>query len=144
MVVPVNWRKSMKNKSKLKKIKSNKNRPVRNTNIPEGWFIMSKNEITVADLKSAFGENQNIEVWSDAGIMEIVIGEKASIDIETIDTVFGDEYSDNFIEENQIKSVFYLTFHKEKYDLAKPYLNKISSFVEGFICGDTDDFTPVI
>lgn len=130
----------MKSKAKLNKIK-NANTVKRN--LPTGWIIMSRTEITVADIKALVDEG-DIEIWPEAGVLEITIGEKSSIDIEAFDADPRDEYSCDFVAKHGVKELFYVSFKPEDIDIAERILKKIADGIDGFICGDTEDFTPVI
>ncbi len=131
----------MKSKAKLNKIK-NANTVKRD--LPPGWIIMSRNEITVADIKDIVGDDYDIEIWTEVGVLEIAIGEKSSVDIEAFDADPRDEYSCDYIAKNGIKELFYVSFRPEDYDAAEKIMKKIAAGIDGFVCGDTDDFTPVI
>jgi len=130
----------MKSKAKLNKIK-NANTVKRD--LPPGWIIMSRKEITVADIKALLDEG-DIEIWPEVGVLEITIGEKSSVDIEAFDADPRDEYSCDYIAKNGIKELFYVSFRPEDFDTAEKILKKIAAGIDGFICGDTEDFSPVI
>jgi len=134
----------MKSKAKLQKIKATKNsEAAKGPKLPNGWILMVPGKVTVSDLRTAFDADQDIEVWPEAGIMEIVMSEKSSIDIETLPlSDFADEYSRNFLETNRIQSIFYVNFRAEDYELAKKFLKQLSEKTGGFVCGDTEDFQP--
>ena len=131
----------MKNKSKLNKIKQGKTNV---SKLPAGWFLMSKSEVTVADIKSAAGDGVDCHYWIELGVAEISLGEKESIDIEQIDCDLGDEYSNSFIANKSVKTVFYLTFKPECYDRAKTVLKKIANELNGFVCADSENFEPYL
>ncbi|MGN0426706.1 MAG: hypothetical protein ACI4F0_02800 [Agathobacter sp.] len=129
----------MKNKSEKKKTAQNVN------NLPWGWFLMGRKEYTVLDLKAALDEKKyDIEIWNEAGILEIGIDEKNSMDIEEGETDFGDEYSNAFVAEHEIKSVFYLSFCPEIYEECKKIMQRFVECLDCVICADTEDFMPQI
>lgn len=130
----------MKSKAKLDKIKKN-NTAARQ--LPPGWIIMSRGEITVSDIRDLLGD-KSIEVWNDAGVLEIPLGEKSSVDIEEFEADPRDEYACEFIAKNSIKRLFYASFRPEDYEAAEPVLKKIAEGIDGFVCGDTEDFLPRI
>jgi len=130
----------MKSKAKLNKIK-NANTVKRD--LPPGWIIMSRKEITVADIKALLDDG-DIEIWPEVGVLEITIGEKSSVDIEAFDADPRDEYSCDYIAKNGIKELFYVSFRPEDFDAAEKILKKIAAGIDGFICGDTEDFAPII
>lgn len=131
----------MKNKTKLQKIKEASS--IKRI-LPQGWIIMSRCKIGVAELKQIIAEDDIIEIWNEVGVLEITIGEKSSIDIEEFEVDPRDEYSLEFVTRERIVSLFYVTFRPEEFDKAEKYLKKIAAGIDGFICGDTEDFRPVI
>ena len=121
----------MKNQTKRKKIK-----PMQ----PNEWFIMSRQPILVSDLKGLFDPQADIEIWPELGVLEIVMGEKSSMDIEMIETDLGDEYSNAYLQEHQIQALFTATFRPEDYDsavitdlsVAKQYLNEGLTIINNY------------
>lgn len=131
----------MKNKSKLNKIKSQKTvKPV----VVAEWLYMTDREITVRDIASAFASQEMVEIWEDAGVAEVILGEKASMDMEWTENDLGDEESNRFLEENQVKTLFLVTIPPLEFEAAKGCMEKIIAANGGFFCGDTQDFTPVV
>lgn len=112
--------------------------------IPDAWFLMSRKEITVRDLRALFTDNEPVDMWALAGVLEIGIAEKESIDIEMMEDGFEAEEDRKFLEEKGVKTLFSLVFDPGYYDKAEPVLQKLAAGIDGFICGDTPDFTPVI
>lgn len=49
------------------------------------------------------------EIWEEAGVLEVILPEGHSMDIETGRPDLKDEYSKRFLEEHQVKSLFYVT-----------------------------------
>ncbi len=114
-------------------------------NLPSGWFYMADKELFVADLQDAFADDSfETDIWRDLGILEICVGEKNYIDVEHCEVDLEDEYSNDYLEAHHVKSLFYLSFKPDAYEACLPALKKILAKHGGFICGDTDDFTPVI
>ena len=150
---------SMKNKSKLKKIKAN-NSSTR-AKVSGDWLYLSKQILSVRDLYQAIPDTNNCEIWEEAGILEISIGEKSSIDIEAYISLsldsdtsealdaaqlpsLGDEIGDNFLQAYDTKSLFYVSFNPENYELAKAVMEAIVKNIGGLFCADTEDFMPQI
>lgn len=131
----------MKNKSKLNKIKSQKE--VKPAVVAE-WLYMTDREITVRDIASAFAPQEMVEIWEDAGVAEVILGEKSSMDMEWMENDLGDEESNRFLEENQVKTLFLVTIPPLEFEAAKVCMEKIIAANGGFFCGDTQDFTPVV
>lgn len=113
--------------------------------VPSNWYYMSDQEVSVVDMKAVLEKlDYEMEVWEEAGVMEILLEEKSSMDLEWIEDDFEDEYSRNFLEEHGVKTLFYVTIKPESYELAKAVMEQICEKAGGFFCGDTEEFTPVV
>ena len=96
---------------------------------PSGWYYMSKTSMTVEDLARGFDADlYDIEVWVEAGVLEVGVEEKLSIDIEQCELDLGDEYSNEFIADNGINSVFYISFKSSERDAYKIRWNVVCRF----------------
>lgn len=84
-----------------------------------------------------------MEIWEDAGVLEIGMSDGASVDIETAQIHPKDELTASFAAEHQVKTVFLVTFKPETYEEAKKVMRRIMDKTGGFFCGDTEDFTPM-
>ena len=67
---------------------------------------MSERAIGIGDVKDALPEDSDVEIWRDAGVIEIVLGPKASMDIETVDIGKCSDEAFDFLEKNEVKSLF--------------------------------------
>lgn len=131
----------MKNKAKLKQIKVKKNtKPT----VPAEWLYMTEREITVRDIAASFEQPEMVEIWEAAGVAEVILSEKASMDMEMTETDLGDEESNRFLQEHDVKTLFLVIIPPVEYESAKACMLKIMERNGGFFCGDTDDFTPVV
>lgn len=133
----------MKNKSKLKKIRQGAESTPK---MPGEWLYMNSQVITVCDIKEALkGDTDiSIEIWEEAGVLEIEIPEQKSIDFEQTGLDFGDECSNAYLKEHDVKSLFFVTLDAANYVNVHKILQKIVGKLGGFFCGDTEDFSPVI
>lgn len=106
---------------------------------------MTPQEISVRQIYEAFWEQDGyeLEIWEDAGVLEIGMSEGASVDIETAQIHPKDEVTASFAAEHQVKTVFLVTFKPETYEEAKKVMRRIMDKTGGFFCGDTEDFTPM-
>lgn len=112
-----------------------------------GWYYMGNrsNPITVVDIKGVLdGEKIETEIWPEAGVLEVVLGEKESMDIEECELDLRDDYSNEYLKEAGTTSLFYISFKTEIDDKCQEIMKKIVQSLGGRICGDTPDFTPVI
>ena len=106
---------------------------------------MTPQEIGVRQIYEAFEEQDGyeLEIWEDAGVLEIGMSEGASVDIETAQIHPKDEVTASFAAKHQVKTVFLVTFKPETYEEAKKVMRRIMDKTGGFFCGDTEDFTPM-
>lgn len=113
--------------------------------VPGDWLYMTPQEIGVRQIYEAFEEQDGyeLEIWEDAGVLEIGMSDGASVDIETAQIHPKDGVTASFAAEHQVKTVFLVTFKPETYEEAKLVMRKIMEKTGGFFCGDTEDFTPM-
>lgn len=112
--------------------------------VPAFWLFVSRREIGVRDIKDALEgfPGADIEIWEAAGVLEITLEDGKSIDLEETACDLGDDYSNRFLEENGAKTLLYVTIRPESYALAAPVMRAAAEKLDGFFCGDTDDFKP--
>lgn len=132
----------VKGKSKEQtKAQTQKKRP----DFPIHWYYMATSDITVEDLKAAIDEDgYDIEIWNEAGVLEVGMEEKASMDFEACELDLRDEYSNQFLKEHGVKVLFFVTLPSVAFEKCEKVMRKIISANGGFFCADTDDFTPVV
>lgn len=113
--------------------------------IPNGWFYMSKEEMPPEKLAHALKDTGfDIEVWKEAGVLEIGVAEKTSLDLELMDLDMGDEFSNEFVAKNGIHTIYYLTITKDRYEICKKAMQKLVKTAGGMICADSEDFLPIM
>lgn len=106
------------------------------------WLYFCPQEITVRGLYEIFAERDDVEIWEDAGVLEIPMGEKSSFDVETAQIHPKDEITQKFADEQGAKCVFLATFMPENYEAAEVIMKQILGKFGGLFCGDTEDFMP--
>ncbi|MBQ8280119.1 MAG: hypothetical protein IJZ23_09790 [Roseburia sp.] len=106
------------------------------------WLYFCPEEITVRDLYEVFAGQDDVEIWEEAGVLEIPLGEKSSFDVETAQIHPKDEITRQFANEQGAKCVFLATFIPEDYDKAEQIMKQILGKFGGLFCGDTEDFMP--
>ena len=133
----------MKNKSKLKKIKENKTTAAK---LPSQWLFIAREEVSARDVKNALEDYEGVEleIWEAAGIVEVVLSDGKSIDFEQTEVDLRDEYSNDFLEKQQAKALFYVTIHPDSAALVTPVMKHVLGKISGLFCGDTDDFSPFV
>ena len=113
-------------------------------NVPAEWLYLSPSEVSVRDLSDSFENPEQIEIWEDAKVEEVILSEKASMDMEWYECDLGDEESNAFLEKHQIRTMYVVTIPPQEFEAARTCMQKITARNGGFFCGDTDDFTPVV
>ena len=75
--------------------------------VPGDWLYMTPQEIGVRQIYEAFGEQDGyeLEIWEDAGVLEIGMSDGASVDIETAQIHPKDELTASFAAEHQVKTL---------------------------------------
>lgn len=113
--------------------------------VPGEWLYMCTKELSVQEIKQSFGADcgYSIEVWEEAGVLEIGWAEKSSFDMEAAEIHPKDDITTAFAKEHDVKNVFLVTFQPEDYEEAKKIMKIICDACGGFFCGDTENFMPV-
>lgn len=134
---------SMKNKSKLKRIKEGKQK---SASYPNHWLYLNETAVTPRQIADVFhGENGMIsQLWEEAGVVEIELVEAKSVDLEQAELPAGEPELDDYFRRNNIKSVYYVTIAPDDYGKAEKAMRQITEKLGGYFCGDTNDFTPVV
>lgn len=127
--------------------KTKKTNPVKQKTVPvkhpAGWFLMAGADIGVREIKNIFPPESDIEIWPEAGVLEIVISEKMSMDIEETELP-DDPESRAYFTERGISRIFYISFRDEVYEAAYALMRKMVRELPVTICADTDDLKPVV
>lgn len=108
------------------------------------WLYFCPTEQTIRGIYEILKEQNETEIWEEAGVMEVLLGEKSSLDIETAEIYPEDEVTQAFAKEQGANSVFLITFVPEDYELAKKVMKQILEQFGGIFCGDTEDFMPQV
>ena len=108
------------------------------------WIYFCPGEIGIRALYEILKDSYETEIWEDAGVLEIVLGEKSSFDVEQAKIHPKDEITQQFAKEQGAKSVFLVTFLPENYELAEKIMNLLLENYGGLFCGDTENFMPQI
>ncbi len=134
-----------KQKEKFDNKKQNKKpiAPEKKSSITGDWFYMNTKETPIRKLYEVIKNNSNnIELWEDAGVMEICLTPKSSLDFEEMKPYFRDSAGAEFLSQHQIQSMYMVTFPGEEFNHIIPIFDCILSNCGGFFCADTSDFYP--
>lgn len=127
----------------MAKYKNKKSTP--QLSFPRHWYYMADREIDVENIKNALdSEPYSIEIWKEAGVLEVEIEEKASIDFEECDLDLRDDYSNQFLQEHKTKILFFVTVPTVEFAKSEAVMKKIVAACGGMFCADTEDFMPQI
>ena len=113
--------------------------------IPGDWLYMTSEDVNIRQLKNTLEEaSYEVEIWEDAGVLEILLKEKSSMDVELASIHPKDTITQQFANAHQVKTVFLVTFQPDDYEDAERVKKTVTGKLGGFFCGDTEDFTPVV
>lgn len=108
-------------------------------------LYMTPEKITAKDIAGLFqGINGlTVELWSEMNVMELVIPNHNSIDFEPVDVDFKNPSDAAFVKNRGIQTIFALQLSDADLPAVTPYFEKIVTNFSGFICADSEDFSPV-
>lgn len=112
--------------------------------VPGEWLYLALEGVTVRQIAGAIRQKDGIELWEEAGVLELALDEGSSLDMEHAAIHPKDAFTRSFVEENGCAEVYLVTFAPENYDRAKVLMQQILGACGGLFCGDTEDFTPII
>lgn len=135
----------MSKKIKGKKVSKNtlKNK-VMHPEIPSEWLYMLPEDRTLQMMYEAARECKKweAEYWEEARVVEIIVPEAGSIDIECMD-VEEDELI-SYMKEKRVEKVYAVTVMPEYWEKERVVMQYLMAHLGGFFCGDTEDFKPEI
>lgn len=108
------------------------------------WLYFAPQELTVRELYELLAEKERVEIWEEAGVLEVALGEDDTFDIESAQIHPKDEITRQFAAKQGAESVFLITFLPNDYEQAEPIMKQILGRFGGVFCGDTQDFMPQI
>ena len=85
-----------------------------------------------------------LEIWQEAGVLEIMYGGESSMDMEEGTIHPKDQVTAAFAEEHDCDRVYLVTFSAEEYEKVLPVMRHILQECGGIFCGDTEDFKPIL
>ncbi|MDO4477772.1 MAG: hypothetical protein Q4B73_01865 [Lachnospiraceae bacterium] len=120
---------------------------------PAGYILLVKETVTVDDFRPFMTEaGLAFEIWPPVGVIELILGEKQSLDIETIlpvdmDLQGSDEMDEalaNRIDESGAVAGFYLNFGNGGYDKADALLRRLIEAWNGLLLADKEGYPQVM
>jgi len=114
------------------------------SNVITDWMYMTSSEITVLNIKEILKDEYAVDVWNEAGVLEIEL-EGGSMDFEQSSRLsFKDETADDYVKKNSIKSLFFVSFKSDIENNAREIMKKLATELGGEFLADTDDLMPKI
>lgn len=87
--------------------------------------------------------SEKLECWDEAGVLEILVGEDSSVDLECL-VLSEAELEEDFLVSNHVKCVYSVHTDSEQMQEVKRMFTHIVSKLGGILCSDSADFMPVI
>jgi len=126
--------------------KGNKKQPVKKQYI-DLYYMLPKTvgakEIASAICRSEPEYAERLECWEEAGVLELLIGEEGSIDMEILE-LSKEELQDEFLQSHQIVAVYSVHTDSAQLEEAKKVFAALIAEFGGLLCSDTRDFMPIL
>lgn len=106
-------------------------------------YYMTQSNISVSEIYEIIKEEYQAEYWEIAGVIEVELGEKSSIDIEEI-SMFKSDEDKIFIDKNNVVAIFSIKTDSDNKDKMIGIFRKVVAKLGGFVCSDTEDFKPLL
>ncbi len=112
--------------------------------VPGEWLYLAPETVGVRQIADVLEGTCEMEIWQEAGVLEIMYGGEASMDMEEGKIHPRDQVTAAFAEEHDCDRVYLVTFSAEEYEKVLPVMRHILQECGGIFCGDTEDFKPIL
>lgn len=112
--------------------------------VPGEWLYLAPEAVGVRQIADALDGTCELEIWQEAGVLEIMYGGESSMDMEEGTIHPKDQVTTVFAEEHDCDRVYLVTFSAEEYEKVLPVMRHILQECGGIFCGDTEDFMPLL
>ena len=112
--------------------------------VPGEWLYLAPETVGVRQIADVLEGTCEMEIWQEAGVLEIMYGGEASMDMEEGKIHPRDQVTAVFAEEHGCNRVYLVTFSAEEYEKVLPVMRHILQECGGIFCGDTEDFKPIL
>ena len=130
---------------KPKKLKTNKMLQIQKPKkkIVE-YYYMTPEEVDAKMLTGLIHsvDEEQVDVWPELNLMEVVL-DSDSLIFQDGRECFVDPLDLEFLEANQIKSIYVVSFEEGDDAKARRVIQEIMEVKGGMLCSDTDDFEPM-
>lgn len=117
---------------------------MKKADVPGEWLYFAPEAVDVRQIADALDGTCELEIWQEAGVLEIMYGGESSMDMEEGTIHPKDQVTTVFAEEHGCNRVYLVTFSAEEYEKALPVMRRILQECGGIFCGDTEDFMPLL
>ena len=112
--------------------------------VPGEWLYFAPETVGVRQIADVLDGTCELEIWQEAGVLEIMDGGESSMDMEEGTIPPKDQVTAAFAEEHDCDRVYLVTFSAEEYEKVLPVMRHILQECGGIFCGDTEDFKPIL
>jgi len=112
--------------------------------VPGEWLYFAPEAVDVRQIADVLDGTCELEIWQEAGVLEIMYGGESSMDMEEGTIHPKDQVTAAFAEEHDCDRVYLVTFSAEEYEKVLPAMRHILQECGGIFCGDTEDFKPIL
>lgn len=112
--------------------------------VPGEWLYLAPETVGVRQIADVLDGTCELEIWQEAGVLEIMYGGESSMDMEEGTIHPKDQVTAAFAEEHDCDRVYLVTFSAEEYEKVLPVMRHILQECGGIFCGDTEDFKPIL
>ena len=112
--------------------------------VPGEWLYFAPEAVDVRQIADVLDGTCELEIWQEAGVLEIMYGGESSMDMEEGTIHPKDQVTAAFAEEHDCDRVYLVTFSAEEYEKVLPVMRHILQECGGIFCGDTEDFMPLL
>ncbi len=108
-------------------------------------LYMTPSKITAKDIAAVFGGTYGltIELWAEMDVLELTLPNQNSVDFEPVDISFKDPSDAAFVKNRGISSIYYINLCQDDLPEVIPYFEQLVNQHSGFVCADSEDFTPI-
>lgn len=117
---------------------------MKKADVPGEWLYLAPETVGVRQIADVLEGTCEMEIWQEAGVLEIMYGGEASMDMEEGKIHPRNQVTAVFAEEHGCNRVYLVTFSAEEYEKVLPVMRHILQECGGIFCGDTEDFKPIL
>ena len=117
---------------------------MKKADVPGEWLYLAPETVGVRQIADALDGTCELEIWQEAGVLEIMYGGESSMDMEEGTIHPKDQVTAAFAEKHGCDRVYLVTFSAEEYEKALSVMRRILRECGGIFCGDTEDFMPLL